>query len=111
MLPFQRARAEVIKTELEVVRESSRKVDRASRSLYLKLLKRGASGAGIDQLALDMDLEAVATPTLKGAMGKLMKEGFVTELSQGRYVATSSLKATGKTYEITVEKIYPGPLW
>jgi len=55
-----------------------------------------------------MDLEAVATPTLTGAIGKLVKEGFVTEVSQGRYAATASLKATGKTYEITVEKIYPG---
>ena len=55
-----------------------------------------------------MDLEAVAMPTLKGAIIKLVKEGFVTELSQGRYAAASSLKATGKTYEIIVEKIYPG---
>jgi hypothetical protein len=55
-----------------------------------------------------MDLEAVAVPTLKGAIGKLVKEGFVTELNQGRYAATSSLKATGKTYEIIIEKIYAG---
>jgi ERCC4-related helicase len=99
---------EVIKTEVETIREFSRKVGRASRSLYLKLLERGAAGAGLDQLAFDMDLEAVATPTLKGAIGKLVKGGFVTEVRQGRYAATSSLKATGKTYEITVEKIYPG---
>jgi Fanconi anemia group M protein len=99
---------EIIKTEVETGREFRRKVDRASRSLYLKLLERGAAGAGIDQLAFDMDLEAVATPTLTGAIGKLVKEGFVTEVSQGRYAATASLKATGKTYEITVEKIYPG---
>jgi ERCC4-related helicase len=99
---------EVLKTELETVREVSRKVDRASRSLYLKLLERGAAGASIDQLVFDMDLEGVAVPTLKGAIGKLVKEGLVTEVSRGRYATTSSLKATGKTYEITVEKIYLG---
>jgi len=98
----------IVKTELETVREFSRKVDRASRSLYLKLLERGTSGAGIDQLAFDMNLEDIDMKTLKAAVGKLVKEGFTTELSEGRYAATSSLKATGETFEITVEKIYPG---
>jgi len=55
-----------------------------------------------------MDLEGVLLLTLTGAMGKLVKEKRVTELRQGRYAATASVKATGKTYEITVEKIYSG---
>lgn len=62
----------------------------------------------LDQLSFDMELEGVATPTLKGALGKLMKEALATELGSGRYAATSAVKATGKTYEITVEKILPG---
>jgi ERCC4-related helicase len=97
-----------LKPEVETVKEVRRTIDRAARSLYLKLLERGTVGASLEQLAADMDLEAVATPTVVGAIGKLVKERFVTEVRPGRYAATAAVKATGKTYAITVEKIYPG---
>lgn len=99
---------EIIKNEIETLREFSKKVERAAKILYIKLLEKGVSGVGIDQLALDMELEGVNTSTLKGAIGKLTKEGLVTPLNLGRYVATSAMKSFKKTYEITIDKVYPG---
>ena len=48
-------------------------------------------------------------PVLKASLGTLMKEGLVSEAGMGRYAVASALKNVGrKTYEIQVEKIYPG---
>lgn len=99
---------EIIKNETETLREFSKKVERAAKILYIKLLEKGVSGVGIDQLALDMELEGVNISTLKGAIGKLMKEGFVTQLNLGKYVATSAMKSFVKTYDIIIDKVYPG---
>jgi len=103
-----KVKPEIIETEIETLREISRKVERATRRVYLKLLEKGVSGVGIDQLAFEMELEGVSISTLKSAIGKLMKDDLVTELHLGLYATTSSVKATGKTYEVTIEKIYPG---
>lgn len=99
---------EIIKTEAETLTEFGRSVARASKSLYLKLLKRGAAGATIDQLVFEMEVEGIDRPTLKGAIGKLVKGKLVTELGPGRYAATSSLKASGITHAITIEKVQLG---
>ncbi|RLJ02044.1 MAG: hypothetical protein DRP11_03505 [Candidatus Aenigmatarchaeota archaeon] len=103
-----KAEPEIIKTEAEALSEFSRMVERASRSLYIKLLERGASGASLEQLAFEMELEGISIPTLKAAIDKLMKNGLVTKLGPTRYAAASAVKYAGKTYEITVEKIRPG---
>ena len=103
-----KAEPEIVKAEAEALRDLARKVERASRSLYMKLLERGASGATVEQIAFEMELEGYTLPAVKGAIGRLMKEGLVTELEAGRYAATSAVKAAGKTYEIMIEKIYPG---
>ena len=104
-----KAEPEIIKTEVETLREFERKVSRTSRLLYLRLLERGASGATINQMLSDMEFEAVSMPVLKASLGTLMKEGLVSEAGMGRYAVASALKNVGrKTYEIQVEKIYPG---
>ncbi|MFQ6076962.1 MAG: helicase-related protein [Candidatus Bathyarchaeia archaeon] len=104
-----RAEPEVVKTEIETLREFSRRVERASRSLYLKLLERGPDGADLEQIASDMEFEGMSIPVLKSAIGKMMREGLVTETGLERYAVSSAVKAVrGKTYEVTVEKVRPG---
>lgn len=100
---------EIVKTELETMKEFNKKVARSSRSLYMKLLERGVSGATLDQLASDIEFEKASPHVVKAALGLIMKEGWVTEPVRNRYVATSAVKSAGrKTYEIMVEKIYAG---
>jgi len=97
----------IVKTEVEILREFDRKVERASRTVYMKLLERGASGARIGQIVSDMEFEGTTLPILKATIGKMVKEGLVTELGQDHYAVTSAAKSPGqRVYEITVEKIY-----
>jgi ERCC4-related helicase len=103
------AEPETVKTEAETLKEFNKKVERAKRTLYMKLLERGVSGAGFDHLLSDMEFEAASTQVVKAALGSMMKEGWVMEPTRGRYAATSSVKSAGrKTYEILIEKIYHG---
>ena len=95
------------KNEIEILREIDKKVVRTARKVYLKLLKTGSSGIGIERLTIEMELEEVSPLILKNVIEKLIKEGLITELKPRTYVTTSSVKATGKTYVIVIEKIYP----
>jgi len=104
-----KAEPEIVKTEAETLKEFNRKVERSSRILYMELLGRGSSGASISHFMSDMELETISLPVLKAAVGKMMKEGILTEVGIGKYAVTSAVESAGKkTYEITVEKIYSG---
>lgn len=103
------AEPEIVKTEIETVREFNRKVARAERILYMKLLEAGPEGATIDQLASEMEFEGASPQAVKAALGLMVKEELVAEVERGRYAPASALKlAGGKVYEVLVEKIYPG---
>jgi len=100
---------ELIKTEAETVRDFTKKVARTKRGLYMKLLEKGVEGTTLEQLASDMTDESASPKVLKAALGSMMKEGWVTEPTRGRYATTSAVKsASRRTYEIQVEKIYHG---
>ena len=99
----------IVKSEAEALKEFDRRVGHISRKLYLKLLERGASGIDLSQIMSEKKFGDVPFPVLKGSIGKMMKEGLVTEIESDRYAVTSSVKSVDKkAYEIAVEKIYPG---
>jgi ERCC4-related helicase len=99
---------ELVKPEVETLREFDRKVERFSRILYMKLLERGVSGADMSQIASDMEYEGASLPVLKATVEKMVKKGFITEIQNGKYAVTSAGKsADEKVYELTIEKIYP----
>jgi Fanconi anemia group M protein len=103
------AEPEIVKTEIETMREFNRKVARAERILYMKLLEAGPEGATIDQLASEMEFEGASPQAVKAALGLMVKEELVAEVERGRYAPASAVKpAGGKVYEVLVEKIYPG---
>lgn len=103
------AEPEIVKTEIETMREFNRKVARAERILYMKLLEGGSEGATLDQLASEMEFEGASPQVVKAALGLMMKEGLATEVKLARYAPTSAVKPTGgKVYEVLIEKIYPG---
>jgi ERCC4-related helicase len=100
----------IVKTEIESLKDLNRKAERASRSIYIKLLEQGRSGATFEQLSAEMEFEGTSPHVLKAALTKLIKEDYATEPEQGKYAATSAAaaKADNKTYEVLIEKIYPG---
>jgi len=104
-----KAEPELLKTEVETLREFDRKVQRSSRILYMKLLERGVSGADMDRIASDMEYEGASLPILKATVEKMVKKGLITEIRKGHYAVTSAAKSAGqKVYELSIEKIYPG---
>ena len=104
-----KAEPELLKTEVETLREFDRKVQRSSRILYMKLLERGVSGADMDRIASDMEYEGASLPILKATVVKMVKKGLITEIRKGHYAVTSAAKSAGqKVYELSIEKIYPG---
>jgi Fanconi anemia group M protein len=101
-------RPEIVSPEVEASRMVNRKVERASRILYMKLLERGVSGADLGQIVSDMEYEGASVPVLEATLTKLVKDGLVMEKGEGRYVvATAAKSADEKSYEVVVEKIYP----
>ena len=72
------------------------------------LLERGGSGLRMNQLAREMEFEGVNTTTVKSVIQKLISEQLVKEKSRGTYMATAAVKPSGKTFEVTIEKILPG---
>ena len=99
---------ELVKPEVETIKEFDKKVERSSRILYMKLLEWGISGADINQIASDMEYEGASLPVLKVTVEKMVKKGLITEIRKGKYAVTSAAKsADKKVYELTIEKIYP----
>lgn len=103
------AEPEIVKTEIETMREFNRKVARAERILYMKLLEGGSEGATLDQLTSEMEFEGASPQAVKAALGLMMKEGLAAEVKPGTYAPASAVKPNrGDIYEILVEKILPG---
>ena len=71
-----------MKPEVEALREFERKVERASRILYMKLLGQGSSSVNLDQIASDMGYEAASVSVLKAMIGKMVKEGLVSDIER-----------------------------
>lgn len=100
---------DIIENEKEIMKRYRKKVESASKSLYLKLLENGQKGADIKQLSFDSEIEGTSSPIIKSAIEKMMKEGLIQKINHERYAVSSADKAAkGKTFDVKVEKIYPG---
>ena len=100
---------EAVKTEVEALNEFNRRVARAARTAYLRLLDFGFEGATLEQLCMDAELEWASPSVLKAAVEKLMGEELIAEVEPGRYaVAAAAKPKIGKIFEVEVERIYPG---
>jgi len=93
---------------MESLKDLNRKAERATRSIYIKLLEQGKSGASFEQLSAEMEFEGISPHVLKAALTKLINEDLATELETEKYAASSAAKTDENTYEVTIEKIYPG---
>jgi len=103
-----KAEPETLKTETETVKELQRKAAKAARTIYMKLLERGPLGATIDQITSDIEYET-SIPAVTAALKLLVKQGIVAETGLNQYTVASAVNLKNKkTYEVTIEKIYPG---
>jgi Fanconi anemia group M protein len=99
----------IIENEKETMKRYRKKVESATKSLYFKLLENGHKGADIKQLSFNSEIEGTPSPIIKSAMEKMMKKGLVQKIDRERYAVSSAVKdSKGKTFDVKVEKIYPG---
>jgi Fanconi anemia group M protein len=96
-----------VKIEEEKIRELNRGVERAKRSLYLKLLEAGPPGAGVERLTSDLEAEGYQLPVVSAALGNLEREGQALRLGE-RVTLTARKLPSEKTYDVTVERILSG---
>ncbi|MEM1990799.1 MAG: helicase-related protein, partial [Candidatus Bathyarchaeia archaeon] len=98
-----------IEIEAEMLKDLNRRASRASRLVYMRLLEAGAEGMTLDEIAAEMEAEGVTPQIAKAALNILLKNEVITEAKRGKYAPTSSVKhKPGGSYEIRIEKIYPG---
>lgn len=97
------------KLEREALNTIKRDVNRACRTIYMNLLKKGICGHDLSQIIDEMKIEGYSSATITSAIGKMIKEGQIVEREAKRYYVSSTLRSKDKeTYDIKIEKIYSG---
>jgi len=104
-----RLEPQLIKPEEEKVKQFLRNVDKASRYIWMKAMKAGSQGLLIEDLADQIAEEGVTPAILKAAVEKLQDLGQLQRIRWDRIATVPSKPTLEKdTYDILVEKIYPG---
>ena len=100
---------QLVKPEEEKVKQFLRDVDKASRYVWMKVIKVGSQGLLIEDLADQLAEEGVTPAVLKAAVEKLQDLGQLERIGWDRLATVPSKPTTQKdVYDIAVEKIYPG---
>ncbi|MBO3842904.1 MAG: DEAD/DEAH box helicase [Candidatus Brockarchaeota archaeon] len=98
-----------IEIEAEMLKDLNRKAAKAAKLIYMRLLEAGAEGLTLNEIAQEMEAEGITPQIAKAALNILMKDEAAAEVKRGKYAPTSSVKRKpGGSYEIRIEKIYPG---
>jgi Fanconi anemia group M protein len=96
-------------SEADATRARRRAVDRATRRLYLHLLKQGSKGIDLNQLVAETGSNGAMRPVLRPALEKMVKEGYAVQVGFERYVASSAVgDAPGDSLDVLVEKVVSG---
>jgi Fanconi anemia group M protein len=105
----------LIKPEEEKAKEHLKEIDKAAKTLWMKVMKVGAKGIPMEDLT-EYSVEEGITPALaKAAVERLEEMGQIGKIGWDRIVAIASVQTPHTTikperdvYELMVEKIYPG---
>ncbi len=99
--------------EAEKIKEFTGEVNRASKSLWMKTMKAGASGLLIEDLLEESILEGYSPSIVKAAINHLEKSDQIYKLGWDRIASVASMstqkeKEDKDVYEVEIEKILPG---
>lgn len=95
-----------IQEEFLKTRMLEREVARAERTLYLKILERGAAKIEDEELYGEMELEGFSRSVVKAALAKLVKKRYLAEEEDRVTIPIKEIPGA-KLMKITVEKILP----
>jgi len=91
--------------EKETARIVSKRIVKAHKALYLKLLEYGGR-ASAKALLSDLEIEGYADVVSEAAINKLLKDGKVIANGSGKLEIAKT--GVGRDYEVSVERILPG---
>ncbi|MGB9727674.1 MAG: helicase-related protein [Nitrososphaeria archaeon] len=92
--------------EMEKLREYDRQVEKATRTLYQKILEKGIMGIEEEQLYKEMEEEGYSRSITKAALTKLVKARHLE--NRGSVKVPLKNVPGAKIFEIEIEKIMPG---
>ncbi|NHV97036.1 MAG: DEAD/DEAH box helicase [Thaumarchaeota archaeon] len=95
-----------IQEEFLKTRMLEREVARAERTLYLKILQKGAAKIEDEELYEEMKIEGFSRSVVKAALAKLLKKKHLTEDEDKLTIPIKDIPGA-KLMKITVEKILP----
>ena len=105
--------AQEIQLEVEEVKQFTRIVNQAAKSLWLKAMKAGARGILIEDLLQESVLEGYSPNIVKAAIDHLEKANQIYELGPDRIASVASMSTPKEigdkdVYEVEIEKILSG---
>lgn len=100
---------EATKPEETKAKEFIKEVDKAAKYVWMKAMKAGSRGLLIEDLTKEAAEDGINPATIKAAIEKLQEMIQIEKIARDRIatITTKPLKNEG-TYEVLVEKIYPG---
>ncbi len=105
----------LLKSEEEKAKEFLKEVDKASRLLWMKILRAGNQGLLIEDLMENAAEDRMTPSTAKSGIERLVETGKIRKVGWDRIVAATSVSTTQAhstperdVYDVTVEKIHSG---
>jgi hypothetical protein len=105
----------LLKSEEEKAKEFLKEVDKASRLLWMKILRAGNQGLLIEDLMENAAEDRMTPSTAKLGIERLVETGKIRKVGWDRIVAATSVSTTQArstperdVYDVTVEKIHSG---
>ena len=104
---------ERVEVEVEAVKEFTREVNRAAKSLWMKAMKAGAKGLLLEDLIEEEALEGYSSSIVKAAIDRLVKADQVYKLGWDRIASVASMptpkeKMDKDVYEVEIERVLTG---
>jgi superfamily II DNA/RNA helicase len=104
---------EKIEVEAEEVKEFTKEVNRAAKSLWIKAMKAGAKGLLTEDLLEELILEGFSPSIVKAAINYLEKADQLYKLGWDRVASVASMPTSNEkedkdVYEVEIERVLPG---
>jgi len=103
---------EKIEVEVEEVKEFTKEVNRAAKSLWMKAMKTGAKGLLIEDLLEELILEGFSPSIAKAAINHLEKADQIYKYGWDRIASVASMSTPNEkedkdVYEVEIERVLP----
>lgn len=97
----------LVTEEVERLRDLSRKIARAERAIYLKILERGILGLNDEELYCEMEQEGLSKGIVKAALARLVKKKHIMSASGKQAIPLKNIPGA-RMMDVEIEKVMAG---